>query len=41
VREARLDPLGPAPLLLYLRRLRAQTVLLGELVWERDLETAP
>jgi vacuolar-type H+-ATPase subunit C/Vma6 len=41
VHEARLDPLGPAPLLLYLRRLRAQTVLLGELVWERDLEAAP
>jgi vacuolar-type H+-ATPase subunit C/Vma6 len=40
VRAAGLDPLGPAPLLLYLRRLRAQTAELGELVWERDLEAA-
>lgn len=41
MRAARLDPLGPAPLLLYLRRLRAQTVALGELVWSLDLEATP
>jgi vacuolar-type H+-ATPase subunit C/Vma6 len=40
VRAARLDPLGPAPVLLYLRRLRAQTVALGEVVWGLDLEVA-
>ena len=40
VRAARLDPLGPAPLLLYLRRLRAQTVALSELVWDLDLTAA-
>jgi vacuolar-type H+-ATPase subunit C/Vma6 len=38
---ARLDPLGPAPLLLYLRRLRHQMVALGELVWALDLGVAP
>jgi vacuolar-type H+-ATPase subunit C/Vma6 len=40
IRAARLDPLGPAPLLLYLRRLRAQSVALGELVWSLDLGIA-
>lgn len=38
---ARLDPLGPAPILLYFRRLEAQMVSLGELVWALDLGVAP
>lgn len=41
LREARLDPLGPAPLLLYCERLREQTVLLSELVWRLDLGAPP
>jgi vacuolar-type H+-ATPase subunit C/Vma6 len=36
-REARLDPLGPATVLLFLRRLRAQTVALGRILWGLDL----
>jgi vacuolar-type H+-ATPase subunit C/Vma6 len=40
-REARLDPLGPAPLLLFCHRLRAQAVALGELVWSVDLRVPP
>jgi len=31
--QARLDPLGPAPLLWYLFRLRSQSVTLGRLLW--------
>jgi vacuolar-type H+-ATPase subunit C/Vma6 len=38
---ARLDPLGPAPLLVYFRRLRRQMVALGEIVWALDLGVAP
>jgi vacuolar-type H+-ATPase subunit C/Vma6 len=41
LRQARLDPLGPAPLLLYCHRLRAQSVALGELVWSVDLGVPP
>lgn len=37
LRESRLDPLGPAPLLLYCERLREQTVWLSDLVWRLDL----
>jgi vacuolar-type H+-ATPase subunit C/Vma6 len=33
----RLDPLGPAPLLLYFRRLREQLIALSEMVWALDL----
>jgi vacuolar-type H+-ATPase subunit C/Vma6 len=40
-REARFDPLGPAPFLLYCHRLRAQSVALGELVWSVDLGVPP
>jgi vacuolar-type H+-ATPase subunit C/Vma6 len=36
-RESRLDPLGPAPLLLYCARLRRQTAALSDLVWRLDL----
>jgi len=35
--HARLDPLGPAPVLLYLRQLRQQSIALGRLVWSLDL----
>lgn len=35
--HARLDPLGPAPLLLYFQRVRAQAEALGGLVWSVDL----
>jgi vacuolar-type H+-ATPase subunit C/Vma6 len=35
--HARLDPLGPAPLLHYFLRLRQQTRTLGRLVWSVDL----
>ena len=35
--EARLDPLGPAPLLLYCYRLREQTRALSDLVWRVNL----
>lgn len=35
--EGRLDPLGPAPVLLFCHRLRAQAMALGELVWGVDL----
>ena len=35
--RARLDPLGPAPLLLYLRRLRQQSEALSAVVWSVDL----
>jgi hypothetical protein len=35
--HARLDPLGPAPLLHYFLRLRQQTRALGRLVWSVDL----
>jgi len=38
---AGLDPLGPAPILFYFRRLKAQMVALGELVWALDLGIAP
>jgi vacuolar-type H+-ATPase subunit C/Vma6 len=38
---ARMDPLGPAPTLLYLRRLGGQLVALGEAVWSLDLGVAP
>lgn len=41
LRESRLDPLGPAPLLLFCHRLRAQAVALGELVWSVDLGVPP
>jgi vacuolar-type H+-ATPase subunit C/Vma6 len=34
--HARLDPLGPAPALFYLRQLRQQSVALGRLVWGLD-----
>jgi vacuolar-type H+-ATPase subunit C/Vma6 len=36
-RESRLDPLGPAPLLLYCVRLRRQTAALSDIVWRLDL----
>lgn len=36
-REARLDPLGPAPFLHYCHRLRAQTSALDGLVWSVEL----
>jgi hypothetical protein len=36
-REARLDPLGPAPILLFLHRLRRQSIALARLVWSADL----
>jgi vacuolar-type H+-ATPase subunit C/Vma6 len=39
-RAARCDPLGPAPLLLFFRRLRTQAVALGEQVWRLDLQVA-
>ena len=35
--HARLDPLGPAPLLLWFHRLAAQAEALGALVWSIDL----
>jgi vacuolar-type H+-ATPase subunit C/Vma6 len=35
--EMRLDPLGPAPVLWYLQRLRQQSVALSRLVWSVDL----
>jgi hypothetical protein len=35
--HARLDPLGPAPLLHYFLRLRQQAQALGRLVWSVDL----
>jgi vacuolar-type H+-ATPase subunit C/Vma6 len=41
LRESRLDPLGPAPLLLYCERLREQTVALSDLVWRLDLGAPP
>jgi vacuolar-type H+-ATPase subunit C/Vma6 len=37
LRESRLDPLGPAPLLLYCHRVRRQAVALSDLVWRLDL----
>lgn len=40
-REARLDPLGPAPFLWYAHRLRAQMRALDELVWRLDLGAVP
>jgi vacuolar-type H+-ATPase subunit C/Vma6 len=39
--QARRDPLGPAPLLWYLFRLRAQAVSLGLLVWGAALGVPP
>jgi vacuolar-type H+-ATPase subunit C/Vma6 len=36
-RQARLDPLGPAPVLWYLRQLRHQSIALSRLVWSVDL----
>ncbi|HEY7505127.1 MAG TPA: V-type ATPase subunit [Gemmatimonadales bacterium] len=36
-REARLDPLGPAPTLLFLHRLRRQSIALARLLWSADL----
>jgi vacuolar-type H+-ATPase subunit C/Vma6 len=41
LREARLDPLGPAPFLLFCHRLRAQAMMLSELVWSVDLRVPP
>jgi vacuolar-type H+-ATPase subunit C/Vma6 len=35
--QARLDPLGPAPVLWYLRQLRQQSIALARLVWSLDL----
>jgi vacuolar-type H+-ATPase subunit C/Vma6 len=40
-REARLDPLGPAPVLLYLHDLRRQSAALGRLLWSMDLGVPP
>ena len=40
-REARLDPLGPAPTLLFLDRLRRQSVALARLLWGADLGAPP
>lgn len=37
-REARRDPLGPAPVLLFLHRLRRQSVVLGRLLWSVSLD---
>ena len=36
-RAARLEPLGPAPVLLFLRRLRRQAAALGRIVWGVEL----
>jgi vacuolar-type H+-ATPase subunit C/Vma6 len=39
--QARLDPLGPAPLLSYLLRLRIQSASLGRLLWGAALGVPP
>ena len=39
--EARRDPLGPAPFLLFCHRLRAQATLLTEIVWSVELGRPP
>ena len=39
--QARLDPLGPAPLLWYLFRLRMQSATLGRLLWGTALGVPP
>lgn len=39
--QARLDPLGPAPFLWYLFRLRIQSVTLGRLLWGTALGVPP
>ena len=39
--EARLDPLGPGPILLFLHRLRQQSAALGRLIWGVDLGAPP
>jgi vacuolar-type H+-ATPase subunit C/Vma6 len=39
--QGRLDPLGPAPLLWYLLRLRAQTAVLGRVLWGVALGVPP
>jgi hypothetical protein len=36
-RAARLDPLGPAPFLLFCHRLREETVVLSRLIWSVEL----
>jgi vacuolar-type H+-ATPase subunit C/Vma6 len=36
-RQARHDPLGPAPVLLFLHRIRRQSAALGRLIWGADL----
>jgi len=40
-REARLNPLGPAPVLLFLHRLRQQSIALARLVWGAELGVPP
>jgi vacuolar-type H+-ATPase subunit C/Vma6 len=40
-REARLDPLGPAPFLLFCHRLRAQMAAVSEIVWRLELGAPP
>jgi hypothetical protein len=40
-REARLDPLGPAPTLLFLHRLHRQSIALARLLWGADLGLPP
>jgi vacuolar-type H+-ATPase subunit C/Vma6 len=40
-REARLDPLGPAPTLFFLDRLRRQSIALARLLWGADLGAPP
>ncbi len=40
-REARLNPLGPAPVLLFLHRLQRQSVALARLLWSADLGVLP
>lgn len=40
-RESRLDPLGPAPILLYLHRLRRQSAALSRILWGVDLGVPP
>jgi hypothetical protein len=40
-REARHDPLGPAPVLLFLYRIRRQSAALGRLIWGADLGAPP
>jgi hypothetical protein len=41
IRQARLDPLGPAPVLLFLHRLRRQSIALARLLWSADLGVPP